>query len=156
LIQAIPIRKALQRQAAQLALSSVAAGLLHFYSFPSERITLTTAYCAVRSATRPLCDAGDMATSKESSLPLNRSAKPLDSGSELQPLAGVGEGGESINPMGLSDEPEHGEELSRNLRSVPSPGVPISGTEYERLKERAKSVRQAPANHGQEDPSAKP
>lgn len=97
-----------------------------------------------------------MANSKNNFLSPNASPEPLDNGSELQPLTGVGEGGESINPLGLSDEPEHGEELGRNLRSAPSPGVPLCGSEYERLKENAKSVRPSPANHGQEDPSAKP
>jgi hypothetical protein len=155
-IRAMHTRKPLQRPTVLLALSLVVVGLFYFYSFTSKWATFVAARYAANSATRWLCDPGDMATSKKKSLLPKRNAEHYYNESELQPLPGVAGGGESINPMGLPDEQDRGEELSGNPRPAPSPGVPVSGDEYERLKERAKSVRQSSANHGQEDPSAKP
>jgi hypothetical protein len=69
------------------------------------------------------------------------------------PQPGSAGPGESINPMGLPEEPADSAEQQR-VRPCPAPGVPVSPEEYERLKEKAKSEPKEPVN-AQEDPSKK-
>jgi hypothetical protein len=69
------------------------------------------------------------------------------------PQEGTAEGGESINPTGLSDESDLCEESKP--RAMPFPGLPVSREEYQRLKDAAANSTTPPLNIAQEDPPRK-
>lgn len=71
----------------------------------------------------------------------------------MKKLAGIAGPGKTIDPRSPTPDREPDEPPDRQPRPAPAPGVPVSNEEYERLKERAKRVRQPPAGHAREDPA---
>jgi len=57
--------------------------------------------------------------------------------------------------MGLPDDPAACGVAGKEHHDVPSPGVPISAEQYERLKEAAKTSPKPQSEHSQEDPAQK-
>jgi hypothetical protein len=74
---------------------------------------------------------------------------------EDQPKTGTARSGETTDPMAVPEDHEPDEASRGEPRSAPAPGVPVSHEEYERLKERAKTIRKRASKHVQEDPSKK-
>jgi hypothetical protein len=72
-----------------------------------------------------------------------------------QPKTGAAGPGEAFEPTAIPEEREPDEAERGKPRPAPAPGVPVSREEYERLKERARTVRKRPPGHVQEDPSSK-
>jgi hypothetical protein len=71
-----------------------------------------------------------------------------------QPHRGCGDAGTEFTP---EDVPVGGDDLRpAGSRSAPAPGVPVSATEYDRLKERARTSRARSEAPAQEDAPAKP
>jgi hypothetical protein len=72
--------------------------------------------------------------------------------SENQPSSGAASPGEAFDPKAI---PQERETFRGPPRAAPAPGVPVTHEEYERLKQRAKTVRKRSSEHVQEDPSEK-
>jgi hypothetical protein len=77
------------------------------------------------------------------------------SSSEDRAKTGTAGPGEALDPMAVPKDRGSDEASSGKPRPAPAPGVPVSDEEYERLKERAKTVRKRASKHIQEDPSEK-
>lgn len=80
--------------------------------------------------------------------------KPQDSGPAAEPQPGAAPEGESINPVGLPEEPDAAAR-EQKPKPAPGPGIPISDEEYERLKEAAGHSPAPAVENAQEDRPAK-
>jgi hypothetical protein len=81
--------------------------------------------------------------------------KPPGGTWEEQPQQGIAGAGQPLDPLVNPKDNEPDETSSSEPHPAPAPGVPVSGREYERLKELAKTVRKRSTGHVQEDPSEK-
>jgi hypothetical protein len=73
--------------------------------------------------------------------------------SRIGPAAGAAGVGVSFDPANLAEEKAG--PSGANTRPAPAPGVPMSDTQYEKLKREAETARKPPSRHSQEDPAAK-
>jgi len=85
----------------------------------------------------------------------NRSRLPNVHNEQAGPEKGVADGGESINPMGISDQEGPLTGAKDRYYEAPSPGVPISANKFEKLKQAAKSRRRLESEVAQQDPAQK-
>lgn len=86
---------------------------------------------------------------------MRRKLRPKGHRSGDQPKTGAAGPGEAFEPTSIPDERESDKAERGKPCPAPAPGVPVSREEYERLKERARTVRKRPPKDIQEDPSAK-
>jgi hypothetical protein len=87
--------------------------------------------------------------------PVRRKSRPKRHHWGDQPKTGAAGPGETFEPTAIPKERESDDAERGKPRPAPAPGVPLSREEYERLKERARTVRKRPPKQVQEDPSAK-
>jgi hypothetical protein len=74
--------------------------------------------------------------------------------SKALPKPDIADAGKTIAPTQIPDNSASDEAARREWRA-PAPGIPMSSERYERLKEKAKTVRTPSSKHRQEDPSIK-
>ena len=91
---------------------------------------------------------------KKTATPKSRT-KRRRSSSDNRAKTGTAGPGETLDPMAVPKDRGSDEASSGKPRPAPAPGVPVSYEEYERLNERAKTVRKRASKHLQEDPSEK-
>jgi hypothetical protein len=75
--------------------------------------------------------------------------------SKARPKPGTAGAGKIFDPAHPAEDREPEAATRAVPRPAPAPGVPVSGREYERLKERAKTSHIPRSKRGQEDPSGK-
>ena len=80
-------------------------------------------------------------------------SNPPGKDSERQPKQGAAGSGKLFDPRGVPDEGSSDERARKEPFPAPAPGIPVSKEQYDRLKEKAKSVRIPRSKHSQEDPS---